>query len=70
MPPIRPLTPTEVEAAARRQGIGESPMRAAEAAAARPSERCGWIRVGEIPAHAPPPRGEPRATAFYNRRLA
>ena len=77
----------QVHRRARRQGIGEALMRAAEAAAlargrtvgvldtadataARLYERCGWIKVGEIPAYALLPNGEPCATTYYYRQLA
>ncbi|HYD44123.1 MAG TPA: GNAT family N-acetyltransferase [Phenylobacterium sp.] len=77
----------QVHRRARRQGIGEALMRAAEAAAlergrtvgvldtadataARLYERCGWVRVGEIPAYALLPNGELCGTTFYYRRLA
>lgn len=77
----------QVHRRARRQGIGEALMRAAEAAAlargrtvgvldtadavaARLYERCGWIRVGEVPAYALLPNGELCGTIFYYRRLA
>ena len=77
----------QVHRRARRQGIGEALMRAAEAAAlargrtvgvldtadataARLYERCGWIKVGDIPAYALKPNGELCGTTFYYRRLA
>lgn len=81
------ISKMQVHRRARRQGIGEALMHAAEAAAlergrtvgvldtadataARLYERCGWIRVGEIPAYALLPNGEPCGTTFYYRRLA
>ena len=77
----------QVHRRARRQGIGEALMRAAEAealargrtvgvldtadaTAARLYERCGWIKVGDIPAYALLPNGELCGTTFYYRRLA
>ncbi|MCC7267502.1 MAG: GNAT family N-acetyltransferase [Caulobacteraceae bacterium] len=77
----------QVDRRARRQGIGEALMRAAEAAAlaqgrtvgvldtadataARLYERCGWTRVGEIPAYALLPNGELCGTTFSYLRLA
>ena len=35
--------------------------------AARPYERLGWVRVGEIPGYALMPRGGLCSTTFYHR---
>jgi len=41
----------------------------ANGTAARLYERCGWIKVGEIPGFALYPNGEPCATVFYYKEL-
>ena len=86
-PHLFDIAKMQVHRRARRQGIGEALMRAAEAealargrtvgvldtadaTAARLYERCGWIKVGDIPAYALLPNGELCGTTFYYRRLA
>jgi GNAT superfamily N-acetyltransferase len=58
-----------VEAEARARGRTVLVLDTGDATAARLYERCGWIRVGTVPAYALMPDGAPCDTTFYYRRL-
>jgi GNAT superfamily N-acetyltransferase len=57
------------EDAARAEGKSLLVLDTANGTAARLYERCGWVRVGEIPGFALYPDGTPCATVFYFKEL-
>ena len=59
----------QAEDVARAEGKTLLVLDTANGTAARLYERCGWIKVGEIPGFALYPNGEPCATVFYYKEL-
>jgi GNAT superfamily N-acetyltransferase len=57
------------EEVARAEGKTLLVLDTANGTAARLYERCGWVKVGEIPGFALYPNGEPCATVFYYKEI-
>jgi hypothetical protein len=57
------------EETARAEGKTLLVLDTANGTAARLYERCGWIKVGEVPGFALYPDGTPCATVFYYKEL-
>ena len=66
---IGQLLMEHAEEAARAEGKTLLVLDTANGTAARLYERCGWIKVGEIPGFALYPDGSPCATVFYYKEL-
>ncbi|HWB21407.1 MAG TPA: GNAT family N-acetyltransferase [Gaiellaceae bacterium] len=66
---IGQLLMEHAEEAARAEGKTLLVLDTANGTAARLYERCGWIKVGEVPGFALYPDGTPCATVFYYKEL-
>jgi ribosomal protein S18 acetylase RimI-like enzyme len=66
---IGQLLMEQAEAAAKAAGKTLLVLDTANGTAARLYERCGWVKVGEIPGFALYPDGEPCATVFYYKEI-
>jgi ribosomal protein S18 acetylase RimI-like enzyme len=66
---IGQLLMAHAEEAARAAGKTLLVLDTANGTAARLYERCGWVKVGEIPGFALYPDGEPCATVFYYKEI-
>jgi GNAT superfamily N-acetyltransferase len=66
---IGQLLMEHAERAAKAAGKTLLVLDTANGTAARLYERCGWVKVGEIPGFALYPDGEPCATVFYYKEI-
>ncbi len=66
---IGQLLMERAEEVARAEGKTLLVLDTANGTAARLYERCGWVKVGEIPGFALYPNGEPCATVFYYKEI-